>query len=518
MDDRHDPNLILGYVEDELTAADRARVDALIAEDPALASLIADFQRHRDALRAAPPLEPPVDLTDGAIAALERQMLFEDASPHAATPALASRSRFRLAPLLTYGGIAAVLVITVTVVFESLLSAPSPSATVAMNDAPPQGMSLAEATLEAQRKAAMSQELAARETDSFAGDADAALSPRRDAASSAKQGVAPALVPPPTEALADASETLRSSEGNIVFSEDLTRQRGRRGETPVALTQANDRFADATSESESDFESRAEPADTLAESQTSSPHPSLSAAANRRRNSTTPPAPIAPAAPPPLAPPFAAAENKTASTITRPAPANPAIQRYTLNVVTASPDGALRQLRDWASNHNIAIISASPAPAFAPLPARSVVANADITAEVAADAVMLEASAEPPQALDAAPLTRRADLLQWQALAPADRHRQDTLMLADGDASSRPQRRLQLTIDPTQVRGLVAALSSPRSTPPQDLTPRLVLPPVTTAIPGRPWMNWQVSPRWIGVDIVIEAWPESPSPADVDLP
>jgi len=172
MDDRYDPNLILGYVEDELTAADRAKVDAMLAHDPALATLIDDLKRDRQTLRSAPAAAPPYDLTDAAIATLERHMLF-DAPPAGSIPANAAGAfggsgpvgtgvgtapthRFRLAPLMTYGGIAAVLALTTAVIFQSVQSDSADTGdALALAEKP--SVSFAEATLEAQRQAALGQ-------------------------------------------------------------------------------------------------------------------------------------------------------------------------------------------------------------------------------------------------------------------------------------------------------------------------------------------------------------------------
>lgn len=164
MDDRYDPNLILGYVENELIDADRARVDAMLAEDEALAGLVADLQRDRAALRSAAAVEPKADLAAGAIAALERQMLFSE-TPDPPSRNGAPPSRFRLGSLLTYGGIAAVLALTVTVVFQSLQSDDgSPMGSIAMDDSARPGAAggnLAQAPIEAQRRTAAQRETVA---------------------------------------------------------------------------------------------------------------------------------------------------------------------------------------------------------------------------------------------------------------------------------------------------------------------------------------------------------------------
>ncbi len=157
MDDRHDPNLILGYVEGELTKAQRKRFEALLAEDAALASLVGELRRDRAALREAPPAAPPRDLTEAAMSSLERQLLLD---PDAALPRNAGGSGgsggskdlggFRgLGSLLTYGSIAAVLVLAGVVVLQSVRN----DLPVALSeDAPSASFDIAQAPLEAQRR------------------------------------------------------------------------------------------------------------------------------------------------------------------------------------------------------------------------------------------------------------------------------------------------------------------------------------------------------------------------------
>lgn len=155
MNESYDPNLLLEYVEGELPDDARQPVEAMLAEDPKLAALVEGMQRDRAALREAHPGELPRDLVSGALTQVEREMLLDEdvavPSPTVASPV----SRFRLAPLLTYGGIAAVLALTGAVVFQSLLSdTPDPAdSAYAMNEQAP-GVGLAEAPLEAQRLAA----------------------------------------------------------------------------------------------------------------------------------------------------------------------------------------------------------------------------------------------------------------------------------------------------------------------------------------------------------------------------
>ncbi|MEO1237615.1 MAG: hypothetical protein AAFX76_12575 [Planctomycetota bacterium] len=157
MDDRHDPNLILGYIEGDLDADAAARVEGYMAEDAKLAALVADLQTQRAALRAAdpPPAPAPGTLADAAMATLEREMLLEGTDEVDATPSLGSAQsttarRFR--GWLAYGGMAAVLAIAAAVVLQTLRSEPMPDRTVAMSDEA-ERYDFAEAPIRAQREA-----------------------------------------------------------------------------------------------------------------------------------------------------------------------------------------------------------------------------------------------------------------------------------------------------------------------------------------------------------------------------
>ena len=76
-----------------------------------------------------PAAEPPAGLTDMAMADLERSMLLDDADDGIAMLP-PGRRRFTLAPLLIYGGVAAVLALTASAVLKSV-QPPEPAPTVA---------------------------------------------------------------------------------------------------------------------------------------------------------------------------------------------------------------------------------------------------------------------------------------------------------------------------------------------------------------------------------------------------
>ncbi len=72
--DRYDENLILGYIENDLDAADRARFEAMLAEDEPLRLLLEQLIADRALLRAVPAKAAPMVLMEQVQSQLERQM------------------------------------------------------------------------------------------------------------------------------------------------------------------------------------------------------------------------------------------------------------------------------------------------------------------------------------------------------------------------------------------------------------------------------------------------------------
>jgi hypothetical protein len=154
MIDRYDPELLLDYVEGELPDDRRQRVEALLAEDPKLATLLAGMQRDRTALRGLPEATPPHDLAEASLAQLERHLLLDAPPADAAPPVAAPVHRLRLGPLLSYGSLAAVLVLVGAVVFWSLGPGGTTERRGDLATADPRpGIGLADAPLRAQREA-----------------------------------------------------------------------------------------------------------------------------------------------------------------------------------------------------------------------------------------------------------------------------------------------------------------------------------------------------------------------------
>lgn len=386
MNDRTDPNLILGYVEGELPADERQRVEAMLAEDAALGDLVRGMQADREALRSAAPAEPPRDLAEAALATLERSMLLDGdvavPSPTVAAPV----NRFRLAPLLTYGGIAAVLAITATVVFQSLQSdrQPASSPTLAMEDSG--GVGLAEAPIAAQRDLARGETLAAADEvpemllqDSLAkesADAEgaptelAAVTMGRDAEAARAANEAETRASAVAGNLAEASEPATSALPLAERFEGRTRMAGTDtlGDNAAAGdSEGSGGFGDSGGFGGSGgYVSPPPTGEALARVDLDgwSAHDDLAAGLAGRDNA----APFTDATTEP--------DRVSTSFFVR-AEANP---RYTVNVYTRSADQTLEQLNTWADSNSVAFAQDHTATAADPTPSDGFGARAQSTA------------------------------------------------------------------------------------------------------------------------------------------
>lgn len=111
MTDRYDENLILGYVENELSPDERSRFETMLAQDPALRELTQGLAGDRASLRAMPREQPPAEILEDVMQTLERSMLLGDARSELVTESPDVR-RFRLGRVLAYTGLAAMLLLT----------------------------------------------------------------------------------------------------------------------------------------------------------------------------------------------------------------------------------------------------------------------------------------------------------------------------------------------------------------------------------------------------------------------
>jgi hypothetical protein len=121
MADRYDEEMFLGYVEGDLPEAQREQFEALMEEDPRLRNLVAQIIHDRNALRAMPQVDPPASLRERPVEQLERGMLLGPVEPKRVS-ASQHRGRMFLPRLVTYGGLAAMLVLCVGLVISMLMN------------------------------------------------------------------------------------------------------------------------------------------------------------------------------------------------------------------------------------------------------------------------------------------------------------------------------------------------------------------------------------------------------------
>jgi hypothetical protein len=120
MSDRYDENLILGYVEGDLSAGERSAFEQTLGADAKLRALVADLERQRRALRESPDIPAPPQIMETIRQRLERDMLLEPLPEEVTGPA----RRLMLTRWAVAGAIAAVVLISAAVVLSVLLRGP----------------------------------------------------------------------------------------------------------------------------------------------------------------------------------------------------------------------------------------------------------------------------------------------------------------------------------------------------------------------------------------------------------
>lgn len=121
--DRYDQDMLLGYIEGDLGAADRAAFEEQLRSDETLRKLVASLQADRQAMRELPQEQPPTQLVDDAVNQLERHLLLgsPDDQPALAMDTKAPRPRhMHIGKILAYSGIAAAVLLSATTVFVTL--------------------------------------------------------------------------------------------------------------------------------------------------------------------------------------------------------------------------------------------------------------------------------------------------------------------------------------------------------------------------------------------------------------
>lgn len=113
-----DNETILGYVEGDLPNDQRKRFETLLADDPKLRRLVTQIRDDRQQMRNLPSEDPPEDILEGVNRRLERNMLL-DAPPPELMPSLPASS-FRIGRWAAYAGLAAMIVLSTTLVIHTL--------------------------------------------------------------------------------------------------------------------------------------------------------------------------------------------------------------------------------------------------------------------------------------------------------------------------------------------------------------------------------------------------------------
>jgi hypothetical protein len=120
MTDRYDENLILGYVEGNLMGAERSDFERALMADAKLRALVDDLKDQRRELRELPDVPAPPQIVETIRQRLERDMLLEPLPEPVTGPA----RRLMLTRWAVAGGIAAVVLISTSVVLSVLLRGP----------------------------------------------------------------------------------------------------------------------------------------------------------------------------------------------------------------------------------------------------------------------------------------------------------------------------------------------------------------------------------------------------------
>ncbi|MCX5659521.1 MAG: hypothetical protein NTW19_07330 [Planctomycetota bacterium] len=119
MAERYDEQMILGYLEGDLSPDQVASFEALLGQDARLRNLVAQLLLDRNALRKLPQTPAPPELLDRVNQSLERRMLLGSAQPEATTTAPAER--YRITRLLAYAALLAFVCVGGALVIRTLI-------------------------------------------------------------------------------------------------------------------------------------------------------------------------------------------------------------------------------------------------------------------------------------------------------------------------------------------------------------------------------------------------------------
>lgn len=118
MSNHPDPNLILDYLEGDLTPRKAAEFERLLNEDRELRRLLEQLASDRRTMRQLPQEQAPPQLMDHVHQRLERQMLLKPSG--ADEDRRVTTRRFRLGQWAAYGSLAAMLVFSALTIFQVL--------------------------------------------------------------------------------------------------------------------------------------------------------------------------------------------------------------------------------------------------------------------------------------------------------------------------------------------------------------------------------------------------------------
>jgi len=121
MTDHYDQDKILGYVEGELGDEQRDAFEAVLADDHELRQLVSQMKLDRQALRGLGSSRAPVGLIDQVIQSNERSELLGDPAAPEPLPMTVPVSRWTFRRAAAYGAIAAVLILSFGLVFQTLI-------------------------------------------------------------------------------------------------------------------------------------------------------------------------------------------------------------------------------------------------------------------------------------------------------------------------------------------------------------------------------------------------------------
>ncbi len=116
--ERYDPNLILDYIEGDLSPAERAGFEQLLVQDRQLQVLVDELLEDRRALRQMPLEKAPLEVLDRVQQRMERNMLLDAVPRHAEDMAVVRR--FRMGRLVAYGSLAAMVLFSALMMYRTL--------------------------------------------------------------------------------------------------------------------------------------------------------------------------------------------------------------------------------------------------------------------------------------------------------------------------------------------------------------------------------------------------------------